>query len=148
MFGAGETLYILKRELHRSYSGAALRRRYLDFYCNTLCVFLLIATICKFGRLCCMDTTLMFAQIAYYLTVALAVTVVGVLCSIVTYRLVRIARELEGLSRNLHEASTEVGEQIRDVVERLSDVPILSFFLRKRPKVRHEKGRRKLDKNK
>jgi hypothetical protein len=95
-----------------------------------------------------MDTTLMFAQIAYYLTVALAVTVVGVLCSIVTYRLVRIARELEGLSRNLHEASTEVGEQIRDVVERLSDVPILSFFLRKRPKVRHEKGRRKLDKNK
>jgi len=93
-----------------------------------------------------METTLIVAQIVFYFTVSAAIIVVGILCAMVTYRLVRIARELEELSRNLNHASSEAGERINDVIDKLSDVPILSYFLKKRTMAHGEKGRGKSSK--
>ncbi|MDP3771765.1 MAG: hypothetical protein Q8Q94_00100 [bacterium] len=88
-----------------------------------------------------MEATLIFAQTVFYFTVSLAVMAVGISCGIVTRRLVRIAREIENLSRNLNHASSEAGERINDIIERLSDIPILSFFLRKHSATHNGKGR-------
>ena len=93
-----------------------------------------------------METVLIFAETVFYLTVSAAVIVIGVLCAIVTYRLIRIARELENLSRNLSHASSEAGERINDIIDRLSDLPILSYFLKKRSVTHEGKGRGKSSK--
>ncbi len=86
-----------------------------------------------------METALIFSEIVFYLTVSLAIIVMGVLCAMVTYRLIRIARELEELSRKLNNASDEAGERINEIIDRLSDLPILSYFLKKRPASHNEK---------
>lgn len=88
-----------------------------------------------------MGTTLVFAEIVFYLTISVVAITIGVSCAIVTYRLMRITRELEKFSRNLNHASSEAGERINDIIARLSDIPILSYFLRKRSVTRNGKGR-------
>ncbi|MDO8655386.1 MAG: hypothetical protein Q7R48_03140 [bacterium] len=93
-----------------------------------------------------METTLIFAQTLFYLTVSAAVIAIGVLCAIVTYHLIHIARELEELSRNLNRASSEAGERIDDIIDRLSDLPILAYFLKKRSVMNEKKGRGKSSK--
>lgn len=90
-----------------------------------------------------METALIFAQTVFYLTVSLAIIAVGILGAILIYHLTRIARELEELSRNLNNASSEAGERINDIIDRLSDLPILSYFLKERPSARERKGRGK-----
>lgn len=88
-----------------------------------------------------METVLVFAKIIFYFTVSAVVIVTGVLCAIVTYRLIRIARELERLSYNLSHASSEAGERINDIIDRLSNLPILSYFLKKHSAMYERKGR-------
>ncbi len=88
-----------------------------------------------------METALIFAQTLFYLTVSAAVIAIGVLCAIVTYHLIHITRELEELSRNLNRASSEAGERIDDIIDRLSDLPILAYFLKKRSVTHERKGR-------
>ncbi len=91
-----------------------------------------------------MDATLIFAETIFYFTVSFAVITIGISCAIVTRHLIRIAREIEDLSRNLNHASSEAGERINDIIERLSDIPILSYFLRKHSATRNGKGRGRL----
>ena len=93
-----------------------------------------------------METALIFAETVFYFTVSLAVIALGVFSAMVTCRLVRIARELEELSINLNHASSEAGERIHDIIDRLSEVPILSHFLKKSVPTRNEKGREKSSK--
>ncbi len=93
-----------------------------------------------------METTLIFSQIVFYLTVSAAIIAIGVLFAILTYHLIRIARELEKLSRNINQASSEVSERINDIINNLSDLPILSYFLKKRSATRERKGRVKSSK--
>ncbi|MDO8523248.1 MAG: hypothetical protein Q7S12_03140 [bacterium] len=81
-----------------------------------------------------MITALILAQTVFYITVSTAIIAVGIFCAVVAYHLIHITRELEGLSRNLNQASSEAGERINDIIDRLSDLPVLSYFL--------EKGRR------
>lgn len=90
-----------------------------------------------------METALIFAQTVFYLTVSVAIIVIGVLGVVVMYHLIRITRELEELSRNLKNASSEAGERINDIIDRLSDLPVLSYFLKKHPSVGGRKGRGK-----
>ena len=78
-----------------------------------------------------MATTLMFAQTIFYLTASIAIIMLGGLCANITCRLMRVTRELEKLSRSLNHASVEAGERMRDVVDRLSNLPILSYFLKR-----------------
>ncbi len=84
---------------------------------------------------------LVFAETVFYLTVSAAIIVVGVLCAIVAYHLIRITRELEELSRNLKSASSAAGERINDIIDRLSDLPILSYFLKQHSVTHKKKGR-------
>jgi len=78
--------------------------------------------------------------------VSVAIIAIGVLCAIVAYHLIRIVRKLEELSRNLNHAGSIAGERINDIIDRISELPILSYFLKKRPATRDEKGRGKSSK--
>lgn len=93
-----------------------------------------------------MEATLIFAQTVFYFTSSLAIMVVGALFAIVAYHLIDAARELKKLSRKLDQASSEAAERIDDIIDRLSDFPVVSYFLKKRPKVGREKGREKSQK--
>lgn len=90
---------------------------------------------------------LILAQTVFYITVSLAIIIIGVLCAIVTYHFIKIAKELEGLSKNLHNASSEALARIEDIIDRLSKLPVLSYFLRKEPErgepKRKGRGRKK-----
>src|SRR5882672_3222002 len=83
---------------------------------------------------------LIIAQTIFYFTVSAAIIVLGALCAIVAYYLIRITKELEAMSRDWHDASDEARERINDIIDRLSDLPILSYFLRKEPRRSHEDG--------
>ena len=90
-----------------------------------------------------MNTALIFSETVFYLTVSIAIIGVGILFAIFTYHLIRIARELQQLSHNLNEGSSEAMRKINDMIERLSEIPLLSYFLKKRQST-HEssKGRK------
>ncbi|MEK7093847.1 MAG: hypothetical protein AAB903_00730 [Patescibacteria group bacterium] len=90
-----------------------------------------------------METALLVGQILFYFTVSLAIIVGGILFSIVTYYLIRTAKNLEALSKNLNAASEEAIERINEAIDRLSDLPVLSYFLRKRSGEEGRKGSRK-----
>lgn len=79
-----------------------------------------------------MIIALLLAQTIFYFVVSLAIIVVGILCAVVAYHLIHIAKELEVLSQNLTDASSDAIEQVNDVIDRLSALPILSYFLRRR----------------
>ncbi len=78
-----------------------------------------------------METVLIVSQIFFYFSVSLAIVVIGVLCIITLFHLVRITKELERISRDFRNASGDVLERIRDIVEMLSELPILSFLLKR-----------------
>jgi len=92
------------------------------------------------------ETTLIFVEIVFYLTASVVIVVIGVLCAILTYQLIHIARELEELSKNINNASSETGEQIKSIIDRFSDLPIFSYFLKKYSAKRDMKGRGKVSK--
>ena len=79
-----------------------------------------------------METALVLSQTVFYLVVSAAIIVVGILSAVVAYHLMRIAKELEAISQNFREMSDEAQERIRDIIERLAGLPILSFLLRNR----------------
>lgn len=74
---------------------------------------------------------LIFAQTLYYLIVSLAIIVLGVLFTIIMYNLVYITKHLRHISDNLDDTSDELKKRIEEVVERLSSLPILSYFLKR-----------------
>jgi len=90
-----------------------------------------------------MEVALVFAETVFYSTVSLAIITIGTFCVIVMYHLIRIVRELEEFSRNLKSASSDAGERINDIIDGISDLPILSYFLKKRSVLRERKGREK-----
>jgi flagellar motor component MotA len=94
-----------------------------------------------------MENILIISQIIFYSVFSLAIIVLGFLMAVVTYHLVNIVKELEKISRDLHEASGEAKEKINDIIERLSSLPILSFLLNKtKTKEEPQKGRKKTNK--
>jgi hypothetical protein len=94
-----------------------------------------------------MENALMVSQIIFYSVFSLAIVVLGYLMVVIAYRLVNIFRELEAISRDLHDASGEAKEKIKEILEKLSSLPVLSFLLNK-TKTRGEasKGRKKTNK--
>lgn len=71
------------------------------------------------------------AQTIYYFSASLAIIVIGVFCAIVSYHLIYIAKRLRHISNNLDGLSDELKEKIESVVDKLSALPILSYFLKK-----------------
>lgn len=88
-----------------------------------------------------MQTALILSQIIFYFTVSIALILSGVLLSMAMYHLMRIAKELEKMTRDFHEMTAEAQEKIRDLIDRLSDLPILSFFLKQKRSSRGGNGR-------
>ncbi len=86
-----------------------------------------------------METTLIFSEIVYYLTISIVVITLGAFCAAILFYFLKMVQELEGLSHNLKSASSEVGERINDIIERLSALPVFSYLLKKHPK-KHEKS--------
>jgi hypothetical protein len=94
-----------------------------------------------------MENILIVSQIIFYSVFSLAIIVLGFLMAVISYHLVNIVRELEMISRELHDASGGAKEKIKDIIEKLSSLPLLSFLLNK-TKVKEEpkKGRKKTNK--
>lgn len=71
--------------------------------------------------------------------------VVGGLLVVIAYQLISVARNLKELSDNLNNASVEAGEKIGEALERLSELPIFSYFFKKRSSEEQStKGRGKI----
>ncbi|MCX6761064.1 MAG: hypothetical protein NTZ84_03125 [Candidatus Nealsonbacteria bacterium] len=81
-----------------------------------------------------MENILIISQIIFYSVFSLAIIVLGFLTAVVAYHLVSIVKELEVISKDLHDASGEAKEKIKDIIERLSSLPVLSFLLNKKKK--------------
>jgi len=79
-----------------------------------------------------METTLIFSEIFFNLVVSMAIIVVGTLFSLMVYHLVSITKELKAITHDFHNFTDETQESIRDVIERLRELPILSFFLKQK----------------
>ena len=88
-----------------------------------------------------MENILTISQIIFYSVFSLAIIVLGFLTAIVAYHLLNIVKELEIISKDLHDASGEAKEKIKDIIERLSSLPVLSFLLNKK-KTREESKKR------
>ena len=91
-----------------------------------------------------METALIVSETVFYFTVSLAIIVIGALFAVVTYHLINIAKELAELSRNLNDAASDAGERINEIIDRLSDLPVLSYFLKERRIIHKRNGREKL----
>ena len=92
-----------------------------------------------------MEIVLMLSQIIFYLVVSAAIMILGIIVGVATYHLIRIAKELEAISRNFRDMSDDADVKIREIIERLAELPILSFFLRNRGGMSNEhkkKGRK------
>jgi predicted PurR-regulated permease PerM len=88
---------------------------------------------------------LIFAETLYYLVVSFAVIIIGALVAVVVYHLIYIAKNLRHISDNLDETSGDLKKRIEEIIERLSSLPILSYFLKKNggqgSRISHKKGR-------
>jgi uncharacterized membrane protein len=85
---------------------------------------------------------LIIAQTLYYFLASLVIVVLGVLVTIIAYHLIYITKHLRHISDNLDDTSDELKVRVEEVIERLSSLPILSYFLRRdRSHTFHNKGR-------
>jgi len=75
---------------------------------------------------------LVFAQTLFYLTVSLAVIIFGIFFGIITFHLIHIARRLRSVSENLDDAAGDLRDTIKEIIEQLASLPILSYFLKKK----------------
>ncbi len=104
---------------------------------------------------------LIFAETVFYFVASLAIIVLGTLSALVVYFLVLLAKNLSNLSYNLDLAVTqlkesteksltdlssnlgqnleEIMEKIKSIIDSLSDLPILSLFLKSK---NNKKGRK------
>lgn len=89
-------------------------------------------------------TALVFAQTLFYLTISLAIIVLGALLGIIAYHFVAIAKHLRKISNDLDKASDDVRENLEEIVGRLSALPLFSYLLKKNDnKKEARKGRTK-----
>jgi len=87
---------------------------------------------------------LVFAQTTFYLTFSLAVVILAAFLIALGYYIVRFVRCLQKISENLENASGEIRDNIIEMFDRFSEMPILSMFVKKH---RSEKGRKKVNGN-
>lgn len=95
-----------------------------------------------------METVLMFAETIFFFTMSVAVLIVSTLCVIFMIHVVHIAKKLKEFSDGLSHASHKVGERVYGAIDRILDLPILSYFLKKYSRAHEKKGSTKLSKNK
>ncbi len=74
---------------------------------------------------------LIFAQTLYYLVVSFAIIVLGALVTVIAYHLIYITKHLRHISDNIDDTSGEMKKRLEEIIERLSSLPILSYFLKR-----------------
>ncbi len=78
-------------------------------------------------------TTLIFSQILFYITVSLAIIVLGIMIGLAVYHVIKIAKSLEVISENIENLSSDLQESIEGILEKLSIVPFFSMFFKRKP---------------
>jgi hypothetical protein len=78
-----------------------------------------------------METTLIILQIIFYSVTSLATIVLFFFMILAGYRLIKILKTLQAVARDINEVSGEAKEKIESIIENLSLLPIISFFIKK-----------------
>lgn len=78
-----------------------------------------------------MQNALIISQTVFYISASLAIIIIGVGTGMVVYYVVRIAKELQKISRDLRETSDILTERIGDIIDRLLELPFISFLFKK-----------------
>ena len=89
---------------------------------------------------------LILAQTAFYAVFALAIFILSILFGIVVFYLIGIARHLRKIAENADEVSNEARERILEIVETLSDLPLVSMLFRKKGTSRSGKSKKESNK--
>lgn len=77
-------------------------------------------------------TTLIFSQILFYITVSLAIIVLGVMIGLAVYHIIKIAKSLEVISENIENLSSDLQESIEGILGKLSVLPFFSMFFKRK----------------
>lgn len=87
-------------------------------------------------------SVLTFSEILFNLTASIAIIVIGVLIAVAVYHLMHITKKLRHIADNLSDISDNTKEAIEEIIDNLSNLPILSFFMKgKGKKESKSKGR-------
>jgi len=78
-----------------------------------------------------MENALIISQILFNVIVSLAIIALGISLGIAAYHLMCIAKKLHSISENVANISQETEEQIKEILEKLANLPILSLFMKK-----------------
>ena len=89
------------------------------------------------------ENALILSQTIFYFSASVAIIVIGIIFSVGTYHLTVIVKELEAITRDIHDFTGDAEERIRDILERLSHVPLLSFFLKRKKRESSKPERKK-----
>ena len=86
---------------------------------------------------------LIFSQTFFYFVVSFAIIVLGILAAIIAYHLIHITKRVEEISSDISDTSHEARERIKELLEAFSRIPFLSFFMKRKSREQHKKGRGK-----
>ena len=92
-----------------------------------------------------MENTLIILQIIFYSVSSLAIIAFFVFIAIVAYRVIKILKALQIIVRDVQDVSEEAKERIKDISEKLSLLPVFSFFMKQAK--RGGSSKRKVEKN-
>jgi hypothetical protein len=92
-----------------------------------------------------METTLIILQIIFYAVFSLAAIVLFFFMIIGAYRVIKILKNLQAIAEDVRDVSDDAKERIEDIIEKLSLMPIISFFIKKAEGTK--KSKRKVEKN-
>ena len=76
--------------------------------------------------------TLILSQTIFYISASLAIIILGILFAITTYHIICIARHLNKIANNIDEATDTMKENIKEIIEKLSVLPIISYLFNKK----------------
>lgn len=86
---------------------------------------------------------MVFSQIVFYSVFSLVAIIIGVLLIIFIYYLISLTKDLKDIVENFQDASKKTGEKIKEIINALSQIPILSLFLNKKNNYKiFKKGRK------
>lgn len=90
-----------------------------------------------------METTLIILQIIFYAVASLAIIAFFCFIAIAAYRIIKILNKLQIIAAQAQEVSGEAKQKIEEIIENLSLLPIVSFFIKKQKKSRKNKQQTK-----
>ncbi len=88
-----------------------------------------------------MEDILVVSQIIFFSVSSLAIIVFSFFMAIAFWRTIRILKTLHAIARDIHEVSDEAKERIEEITEKLSMLPILSFFISKSKRKKNSKSK-------